>query len=248
VIRARETMNRATLFLPVLLLCETCQMVDSIPLSSTDLSPDLGRDRMVQEQIIERGIDDPAVIQAMQRVPRHRFVPAESLPLAYADGSLPIGYGQSISQPYIVAFMTEALELKPGDHVLEVGTGSGYQTAILAEIAAQVFTIEIVQPLAEKAATTLAELSYTNVHTRVGDGFRGWPGEAPFQAIIVTAAPLEIPHALLEQLAIGGRLLLPAGGAEQRLLLYRRMADGYTRTDLGRVRFVPLVDQQGLPR
>jgi protein-L-isoaspartate(D-aspartate) O-methyltransferase len=203
---------------------------------------------MVKEQIIERGIGDPAVIQAMQRVARHRFVPPESLPLAYADRPLPIGYGQTVSQPYIVAFMTEALELKSGDHVLEIGTGSGYQTAILAEIAAQVFTMEIVQPLAEKATTTLAALGYTNVHTRVGDGFRGWPEEAPFQAIIVTAAPLDIPHVLLEQLAIGGRLLLPLGGAEQHLVLYRRMPDGYTRTDLGRVRFIPLVDQQGRPR
>jgi protein-L-isoaspartate(D-aspartate) O-methyltransferase len=203
---------------------------------------------MVEEQIIERGIGDPAVIHAMRRVARHRFVPVESLPLAYADMPVPIGYGQTVSQPYIVALMTEALELKPGDRVLEIGTGSGYQTAILAEIAAQVFTVEIVRPLAEKAATTLRELRYSNVHTRIGDGFRGWPEEAPFQAIIVTAAPLEIPYALLEQLVIGGRLLLPVGRAEQRLVLYWRTADGYTRKELGRVRFVPLVDRQGLPR
>ena len=241
-------MNRATLFLLVLLLCGACQVVELSSPALTDLSPDLRRDQMVEEQIIERGIGDPAVIQAMQRVARHRFVPVESLPLAYADSPLAIGYGQTVSQPYIVAFMTEALELEPGDHVLEIGTGSGYQTAILAEIVAQVFTIEIVPPLAEQAATTLAELGYTNVHTRVGDGFHGWPEEAPFQAIIVTAAPLDIPHALLGQLAIAGRLLLPVGGAKQRLVLYRRTADGFTRTDLGRVRFVPLVDQQGVPR
>ena len=241
-------MNRATLFLLVLLLCGACQVVELSSPALTDLSPDLRRDQMVEEQIIERGIGDPAVIQAMQRVARHRFVPVESLPLAYADSPLAIGYGQTVSQPYIVAFMTEALELEPGDHVLEIGTGSGYQTAILAEIVAQVFTIEIVPPLAEQAAHTLAELGYTNVHTRVGDGFHGWPEEAPFQAIIVTAAPLDIPHALLGQLAIAGRLLLPVGGAKQRLVLYRRTADDFTRTDLGRVRFVPLVDQQGVPR
>jgi protein-L-isoaspartate(D-aspartate) O-methyltransferase len=241
-------MNRATLFLFVLLLCAAYQVVKSSPSSLTELSPDLRRDQMVEEQIIERGIVDPAVIKAMQRVARHRFVPAESLPLAYADRPLPIGYGQTVSQPYIVAFMTEALQLRPGDRVLEIGTGSGYQTAILAEIAARVFTIEIVQPLAEKAATTLAELGYTNVRTRVGNGFHGWRQEAPFQAIIVTAAPLHIPHVLLEQLAVGGRLLLPVGGAEQRLVLYQRTADGYTRTDLGRVRFVPLVDEQGILR
>jgi protein-L-isoaspartate(D-aspartate) O-methyltransferase len=242
-------MNCATVFLPVLLLCEACHMADSSrPSLTEELSSGFRRGRMVQEQIIDRGIEDPAVIHAMQRVARHRFVPAGSLPLAYADTPLPIGYGQTVSQPYIVAFMTEALALRPEDRVLEVGTGSGYQTAILAEIAADVFTIEIVQPLAEQAAATLAELGYANVHTRIGDGFRGWPEAAPFHAIIVTAAPLEIPHALIEQLAVGGRLILPVGGADQRLVLYRRTADGSTRIDLGRVRFVPLVDRQGLPR
>ena len=241
-------MNRATVFLLVLLLCDACQVVGSSSPPLIDLSPQLQRAKMVEEQIIERGIGDPAVIHAMQRVARHRFVPAESLPLAYADTPVPIGYGQTVSQPYLVALMTEALELKPGDRVLEVGTGSGYQTAIIAEIAAQVFTIEIVRPLAEKAAGTLSELGYINVHTRIGDGFGGWPEEAPFQAIIVTAAPLDVPRALLEQLAMGGRMLLPVGKAEQRLVLYQRTADGYTRTDLGRVRFVPLVDQQGLAR
>ncbi|WP_447984929.1 protein-L-isoaspartate(D-aspartate) O-methyltransferase [Nitrospira sp. Nam74] len=241
-------MSRATLLLLVQLVCGACWVVESSAPSFTDLPLDLRRDHMVKEQIIERGIGDRAVIQAMRRVPRHRFVPEESLPLAYADRPLPIGYGQTVSQPYIVAFMTEALELKPGDHVLEIGTGSGYQTAILAEIAAQVFTIEIVEALAEEAAATLAELGYTNVHTRVGDGFGGWPEAGPFQAVIVTAASLDIPHALLEQLASGGRLLLPVGRAEQHLVLYRRTADGYTRSDLGRVRFVPLVDPDGLPR
>lgn len=241
-------MNRVTLLLDVLLLCVACQAGESSSPFSIDVSSDIARDRMVREQIIERGINDSAVIRAMQRVPRHRFVPAESLPSAYADNPLPIGYGQTISQPYIVALMTEALELTSGDHVLEIGTGSGYQTAILAEIAARVFTIEIVGPLSEKAAIMLEELGYTNVRTRVGDGFSGWPEAAPFQAIIVTAAPRAIPQALLEQLAIGGRLLIPVGGAQQSLVLYRRIPDGYTRTDLGPVRFVPFVDQQGIPR
>jgi protein-L-isoaspartate(D-aspartate) O-methyltransferase len=241
-------MSRATLFLLVQLVCGACRVVESSPPSFIDLSLDLRRDHMVKEQIIERGIGDLAVIQAMRRVARHRFVPEESLPLAYDDRPVPIGYGQTVSQPYIVALMTEALDLKPGDRVLEIGTGSGYQTAILAELAAQVFTIEIVEALAEKAVATLAELGYTNVHTRVGDGFSGWPEAAPFHAIIVTAAPLDIPLALLEQLTSGGRLLVPVGRAEQHLLLYRRTADGYTRSDLGRVRFVPLVDPDGLPR
>lgn len=217
-------------------------MIEAGTPAPSDSFFDLGRKEMVTRQIIARGIQDPAVIKAMHRVARHRFVPDESSSFSYADRPLPIGYNQTISQPYIVALMTESLELKPEDRVLEIGTGSGYQSAILAEIAAQVFTIEIVQPLAERAAATLADLGYTNVHTRVGDGSRGWPEEAPFDAIIVTAAPEGVPHALLGQLAMGGRLLLPIGKEEQHLVLYRRSTDGYVGTDLGRVRFVPLLN------
>lgn len=210
------------------------------------------RDRMVSEQIIPRGIKDHAVLAAMRRIPRHRFVPAYYSAFAYHDGPLPIGYGQTISQPSLVALMTEALALQGAKKVLEVGTGSGYQAAVLAEIVPNVFTIEIVAPLATQAAQTLAELGYHNIHTRVGDGYQGWPEEAPFDAIVVTAAPDHVPQPLLDQLAVGGRLILPVGKAFQELqelVLYRRTTDGYERTRLSLVRFVPLIrkDQSTQP-
>ncbi|MDP1948961.1 MAG: protein-L-isoaspartate(D-aspartate) O-methyltransferase [Nitrospirota bacterium] len=199
------------------------------------------RDRMVEEQIIPRGIKDPTVLAAVRRIPRHRFVPALYSAFAYNDGPLPIGHGQTISQPFVVALMTEALALQGAKKVLEVGTGSGYQAAVLAEIVPHVFTIEIVEPLATEAAQTLAELGYRNIHTRVGDGYRGWPEEAPFDAIIVTAAPDHVPQPLLDQLAVGGRLILPVGRYYQTLELYRRTAEGYERKIISFVRFVPLV-------
>lgn len=199
------------------------------------------RDRMVEEQIIPRGIKDPTVLAAMRRIPRHRFVPALYSAFAYHDGPLPIGHGQTISQPSLVALMTEALALQGAKKVLEVGTGSGYQAAVLAELVPHVFTIEIVEPLATEAAQTLAELGYRNIHTRVGDGYRGWPEEAPFDAIIVTAAPDHVPQPLLDQLAVGGRLILPVGRYYQTLELYRRTAEGYERKVITFVRFVPLV-------
>lgn len=204
---------------------------------------------MVEDQILPRGIRDPAVLAAMRRVPRHQFVPDSESRFAYADGPLPIGYGQTISQPSLVAFMTEALGLRGQEKVLEIGTGSGYQAAVLAEIVPRVFSIEIVEPLAAQAAQTLAQLGYRNVTVRVGDGYRGWPEEAPFDAIIVTAAPDHVPQPLLDQLAIGGRLILPVGDFLQRLVLYRRTHDGYERSDLLFVRFVPLRrDRQGSDR
>ncbi len=196
---------------------------------------------MVDEQVIPRGIKDPAVLAAMRRVPRHRFVPAMYSPFAYLDGALPIGHGQSISQPSLVAMMTEAVTIKKTDKVLEVGTGSGYQAAVLAELADKVLTIEILEPLARQAEHTLAELSYRNVKVRVGDGYLGWPEEAPFDAIIVTAAPDHVPQPLLNQLAVGGRLILPVGRFFQTLELYRRTAEGYEHETLTLVRFVPLV-------
>jgi len=199
------------------------------------------RDRMVEEQILPRGIKDPTVLAAMRRIPRHRFVPAFYSAFAYHDGPLPIGHGQTISQPSLVALMTEALALQGAKKVLEVGTGSGYQAAVLAEIVPHVFTIEIVEPLATEAAQTLAELGYRNIRTRVGDGYRGWPEEAPFDAIIVTAAPDHVPQPLLDQLAVGGRLILPVGRYYQTLELYRRTAEGYERKVITFVRFVPLV-------
>ncbi len=199
------------------------------------------RNRMVDEHIIPRGITDPEVLKAMRHVPRHRFVPPPYASSAYVDGPLPIGHGQSISQPSLVAMMTELLGLKKTDKVLEVGTGSGYQAAILAELAGKVLTVEIVEPLARQAEHTLAELGYANVTVRVGDGYQGWPEEAPFDAMIVTAAADHVPQPLLDQLAVGGRLILPVGRIFQTLDLYRRTPEGYEHKTLTLVRFVPLV-------
>ncbi|MDH5740563.1 MAG: protein-L-isoaspartate(D-aspartate) O-methyltransferase [Nitrospira sp.] len=199
------------------------------------------RDRMVDQYIIPSGVEDTAVIAAMRHVPRHHFVPGKYSLFAYIDGPLPIGHSQTISQPSLVASMTEVLKLKKTDKVLEIGTGSGYQAAILAELVDKVFTVEIVEPLARQAEQTLAELGYKNVRVRAGDGYLGWPEEAPFDAIIVTAAPDHVPQPLFDQLAIGGRLILPVGRGVQTLELYHRTAEGYQRKTLTLVRFVPLV-------
>jgi protein-L-isoaspartate(D-aspartate) O-methyltransferase len=201
------------------------------------------RNRMVDEQIVAGGIRDRKVITAMRVVPRHRFVLERYFEEAYDDTALPIGYGQTISQPALVAAMTEALELTGNEKVLEVGTGSGYQAAILANIASKVYSIEIVEPLAHQAAAVLRDLGYENVVLRVGDGYNGWPEEAPFDAIIVTAAPDHVPQPLLDQLAMGGRLMLPVGKAIQNLMLYRRTPTGYEHTTLELVRFVPLIHE-----
>jgi protein-L-isoaspartate(D-aspartate) O-methyltransferase len=199
------------------------------------------RHRMVDEQIIPGGIRDPRVIAAVRRMPRHRFVPEDYAVEAYADNALPIGHKQTISQPVLVASMTEALQLTGQEKVLEIGTGSGYQAAILAELARQVYTIELVEPLGRRAAALLAELGYRNIVTRIGDGYHGWPEEAPFDAIIVTAAPPDVPQPLLDQLAVGGRMILPVGEASQYLVLYHRTPSGLEFTRLEPVRFVPLV-------
>ena len=198
---------------------------------------------MVGEQLAapDRGIRDPAVLQAMEKVPRHRFVPREVMGAAYADCPLPIGCGQTISQPYVVAFMTEQLRLQPRDRVLEIGTGSGYQAAILAELAAEVYTIEIVASLAERAQTTLAELGYTNIHVRAGDGYAGWPEAAPFDAIIATCAPESVPPPLVEQLKDGGRMIIPVGPTNaQELVLLRKKGGRIRRQAVLPVRFVPM--------
>lgn len=198
------------------------------------------REAMVREQIEARGGRTVTILQAMRKVPRHEFVPASDRRVAYEDHPLPIGHGQTISQPYIVALMTELARPSAESRVLEVGTGSGYQTAVLAEVAAEVYTIEIVPELARRAEGDLARLGHKNVHFRIGDGFLGWPEAAPFDAIIVTAAPEKIPPPLLEQLKVGGRLVIPVGDHFQELKVVTRTADGYREERSGSVRFVPM--------
>ncbi|WP_347710735.1 protein-L-isoaspartate(D-aspartate) O-methyltransferase [Geothrix sp. SG200] len=199
--------------------------------------------RMVREQIVARGVADPRVLEAMGRVPRHEFVPAAQRGQAYEDWPLAIGYGQTISQPYIVAFMTAALAPRPEDRVLEIGTGSGYQAAVLAGLVAEVYTMEIVEPLAQRAEADLKRLGYTNVKVRAGDGYLGWPEAAPFDAIIVTCAPEDVPRALVDQLKVGGRMIIPVGSqwGAQELYLLRKTATGLRRQGVLPVRFVPMV-------
>ncbi len=201
------------------------------------------RDRMVRDHIMARGVTDSRVIQALQNVPRHVFVPDAEREQAYEDHPLPIGFEQTISQPYIVAFMTEALRLQPHERVLEIGTGSGYQAAILSQLVNKVFSIEIVEPLAERANKAIQKLGMTNVVVQAGDGYQGWPEEAPFDAIILTAAPEHIPQPLLDQLAIGGRLILPLGSHVQKLILLTRAPDGWQKEELLPVAFVPMTGE-----
>lgn len=198
------------------------------------------RRAMVEEQLEARGIEDERVLEAMRRVPRHLFVPEAVRPQAYADSALPIGHGQTISQPYVVAAMTEAARIAPGERVLEVGTGSGYGAAVLAELGARVVSVEILPELAEGARERLAAAGYEGVTVVTGDGRRGVPEEAPFDAILVTAGSPEIPEPLLEQLREGGRLVMPVGGGLQELVVVERRAEGFERRRLFPVRFVPL--------
>ncbi len=197
-------------------------------------------------ELREKGIRDPRVLSAMEKVPRHLFVLPEFLPFAYDDRPLPIGLGQTISQPYIVALSTEALGLSPEDRVLEIGTGSGYQTAILAELAEEVFTVERIPELSWEAQERLRKLGYTNVRFRVGDGTKGWPEEAPFPAILVTAAAPRVPPSLLSQLAEGGRLVIPVGGRfQQDLWVVRKEGGRPIYEHLCPVSFVPLIGEEG---
>lgn len=197
--------------------------------------------QMLNEQIIARGIKDRSVIEAMSKVPRKEFVPEKSKQRAYADSPLPIGYGQTISQPYIVAFMTEAAMLDKNSKVLEIGTGSGYQSAILAKLSKDVFTIEVIEPLGEQVKEIFKKLKYNNIHVRIGNGYEGWPEEAPFDAIIVTAAPKDIPTKLTKQLKLGGRMIIPVGEYSQELLRITRTKEGLETEKLMPVRFVPMV-------
>jgi protein-L-isoaspartate(D-aspartate) O-methyltransferase len=198
------------------------------------------REQMVERQLAGRGIRDERVLAAMRRVPRHELVPESQRPHAYEDRPLPIGRGQTISQPYVVAAMSEAVGLSGGEKVLEVGTGSGYQAAVLAELGVTVYSIELEPELAERARKDLARLGYTKVHVLAGNGYRGWPEHAPFDAIVVTAAPDHVPPALLEQLAEGGRMVLPVGSFDQELVLIRKDEHGVHRQNLMGVRFVPM--------
>jgi protein-L-isoaspartate(D-aspartate) O-methyltransferase len=211
---------------------------------SPQVSEEAQRERratMVQDQLKSRGIRSPAVLAAMARVPRHQFVPRSLRGDAYEDGPLPIGKGQTISQPFIVALMTELIAPEKPMRVLEIGTGSGYQAAVLAECVAEVFTIEVVPELAKDAAARLRDMGYRNVHCRAGDGFGGWREEAPFDAIVLTAAPPErVPQPLLDQLKVGGRLVAPVGRRDQELVLITRTERGFEREQIVPVRFVPM--------
>ncbi len=200
------------------------------------------RASMVRQQIERRGISNPDVLRAMRATPRHDFVPAQIRAMAYDDHPLPIGYGATISQPYIVALMTELLETGKKDRVLEIGTGSGYQAAVLSQLVGHVYTIEIVPELARSATGTLQRLGYSNVTVRTGDGFAGWPEEAPFDRIILTAAPLDIPQKLVAQLAPGGRLVGPAGpaGAQELIVLTKDKSGKVSRRSVASVAFVPM--------
>jgi protein-L-isoaspartate(D-aspartate) O-methyltransferase len=204
------------------------------------------REQMVKWQIKDRGIDDPKVINAMRTVKRHKFVPKQFRSRAYHDGPLSIGRGQTISQPYIVALMTEKLQLNENDKVLEIGTGSGYQAAVLAEITPHVYSIEIIEELAIRARETLREQGYSNVHLKIGDGFKGWEKHAPFDGIIVTCSPSDVPVPLKRQLAENGRMVIPVGGPfVQELVVLEKKNDKIRKSHISSVRFVPMVDDEG---
>ena len=225
-------------------LCATLVATAVVPpVGAAETDPATARMRMVDEQLRAeaRGITNPAVLKAMATVPRHEFVPNRLRPYAYEDRPLPIGHGQTISQPYIVAFMTEKLQAQPDDRVLEIGTGSGYQAAILSGLVREVYSIEIVEALARWAASDLARLGYGNIRVRHGDGYQGWPEAAPFDAIIVTCAPDHVPQPLIDQLRDGGRIVIPVGEyGDQNLYLLRKRGAKLEREAILPVRFVPM--------
>jgi len=217
------------------------------------------RARMVQNEVVGRGVRDPRVGDAMRKVPRHLFVPPDERASAYLDSALPIGHGQTITSPYVVAFMTERLEPQPTDKVLEIGTGSGYQASVLSPLVAEVYTIEIVEPLGRRAAQLIERLGYDNVHVKIGDGYQGWPEHAPFDKIIVTCSPEDVPQALVEQLREGGRLVVPLGERfQQTLYLFRKVNGTLVKEKLESTFFVPMTgmaeelrkikDDTGIPR
>lgn len=241
----RNSKFKINLFLIVLILMISAYLLAMAQEAITNASKRIDfkalRERMVEEQIEARGIKDPKVLEVLRNVERHKFVPSGIRHLAYQDSPLPIGSGQTISQPYIVALMTEVLELKGNEKVLEIGTGSGYQAAILAELASEVYTIEILPELASSAEKLLQELGYKNISVKCGNGYLGWPEFAPFDAIIVTAAPPRIPEALVKQLAEGGRMIIPVGTVSQNLQLLIKTEGKIIKKDILPVRFVPMI-------
>ena len=202
---------------------------------------------MIEEQLVARGIQDKAVLEAMSRVKRHLFVPMTLQSKAYEDTALPIGMGQTISQPYMVAFMTEILQLNHRSRVLEIGTGSGYQTAVLAEICQEVYTIEVIELLSKRASTLLDMLNYQNIHYKIGDGYQGWEEFAPYDAILVTCAPTHIPNILIDQIIDLGLIVLPVGETnEQKLLLLEKKRDKIVQKSIFQVKFVPMINKKGI--
>jgi protein-L-isoaspartate(D-aspartate) O-methyltransferase len=220
--------------------------IAALTLNVTAQNYDAEREQMVKWQIKNRGISDPKVLDAMRVVERHNFVPRQYRSRAYRDGPLSIGHGQTISQPYIVALMTEKLQLDKNDKVLEIGTGSGYQAAVLAEITPHVYSIEIIEELAIRARETLREQGYSNVHLKIGDGFKGWKKYAPFDGIIVTCSPSDVPKPLKNQLAENGRMVIPVGGPYvQKLVVLEKKNGKIRKSNISSVRFVPMVDDEG---
>jgi len=236
--------RRGTFHVALLLFCVACGGTATGRQQGTRDS-DAERRRMVETQLRARDISSARVLEAMLEVPRHLFVPEPERARAYGDFPLPIGLDQTISQPYIVAFMTQALAIEPDHRVLEIGTGSGYQAAVLAELAQELYTIEILVPLADRARQTLMSLGYRNVEVRAGNGYLGWPERAPFDRIMVTAAPDRIPPALIEQLKVGGLMAIPVGTFEQTLLILRKTTTGMETLRTLPVRFVPMTGKPG---
>ena len=234
------------LILPLFLLpCTTCIRQEGKAGTDEPAKNEyaFAREKMVSSQIVGRGVADKLVLTAMRKVPRHKFVPEEMVPHAYEDRPLPIGEDQTISQPYIVALMTELLGLKGDERVLEIGTGSGYQAAVLAEIVKEVYTIEIIESLTRTAEKRLKELGYKNITVKCGDGYRGWEEHAPFDGVIVTAAPDHIPQPLVDQLKVGGRMVIPVGEYFQELKLLTKTEDGVKEKNVIPVRFVPMTGE-----
>ncbi len=244
--RAPGTARVPPVLLAALLACPVMAGALDPKAPPPDPFADLRHD-MVEQQIRRRQVQAPNVLRAMEEVPRHRFVPDHQQGSAYVDAPLPIGDGQTISQPYVVALMTELLELDADSTVLEIGTGSGYQAAVLSRIAKQVYSIEILEGLGEQARDLLGELGYRNVEVRIGDGYQGWPEAAPFDGIIVTAAPERIPQPLVDQLRLGGKMVIPVGRFLQELLVITRTADGIQTREVAGVRFVPMIGEVEKP-